>query len=688
MAQLDDDTPASSRQAPGMRTLARSQLALVLVSILLWSCGGATPGSPVPASADAPGDAAAADVRPGLAEALADPTMTRLARAGQEMDAALDSAGGSTAALGDATVEWLTERRTAAVQAALNAAGVQTTGVPVGPPGAKIAAVGSNQLSGPITAAGMAWVGTTVGVPFTMHVMTGRIGEDAQSTGDPVTSHDETTIDGNRVTADTTTRFRSRVSGSTVTVDGEVTQTSTTTSPQGAVLSTTSYTSRVHAELEACPDANGKVTLTIEMDMSSSASGAGTSTFAFSATSQQTGQVGDDAWLTETLEEIDVEQGVTAPDGTRTTGSSSRSIRVAQRPGGGGFDRVVDSTGSVGPGTMDEAESIRWGNFVQLTTMITSSLAFRDAQEAWRGGKCVAVEASERSRDVEADDTIRFEAWPVHVIEGGRLDKPIVATLVGSVSILPEGIKQDAPAPLTYVSGHEEGGSGTVTMKSTSNRGIGTLDVTFTVAPAVVLELEIDSKITPTVLTMMSVVDGSATARGRIRLTEAEPDHWRGNGTLTSVTSSTVGGCRTVHVRGSGTYDWQVRDVVAGPDVTAEDIVVDIDSGPVAEQPDDFTAKNCPVVLTGKMNTWENAFFVVYNDKKNVNGLRVTGWTLAATADTWKQGGLVATATWTGTCPATVIPGLRSGDPPTTIGGIIECSDRTTFKIWAVRQAP
>ena len=321
-----------------MYTVVRRQFAVGLVSVLLWSCGGAAPaslapGSVAPASGDlTPTGPGSADVRPELVEALADPTMARLARAGQQMDAALDAAGGATAAAGDATVEWLTEQRTVAVRADLDAAGVDTSGVArTGIGGAHLAAVGSDRAAGVTTAAGMAWLGTTVGVPLTMSGLTGRIGETVNSSNDPTTSHDEATINGNRVASDTTSRFRGRLSGSTVTVDGEVTQTSTTTDPQGVVIATTSYTSRLHAELKACPDANGVVTLTLEMNLSSSASGAGTSTFAMDATTRQTGQVGEDAWLQETLEEIEVEQGVTAADGTQTTGSSSRSIR---RPSG------------------------------------------------------------------------------------------------------------------------------------------------------------------------------------------------------------------------------------------------------------------------------------------------------------------------------------------------------------------
>ena len=273
------------------------------------------------------------------------------------------------------------------------------------------------------------------------------------------------------------------------------------------------------------------------------------------------------------------------------------------------------------------------------------------------------MEASEQTRDVSSQETIPFEAWPVHKIDGGRLEKKVVATIAGIQSISPDGSAQDAPARLTFVSGPTRDDRGKVTLKSTSNRGIGTLDLTFTVRPSVVLELEIDSKIKPTVLNMFTVKRGTATATGRIRLAEAEPDHWRGDGALASRTRSAAGGCRTLRVTGTGSYDWQVRDVVAGPDIAEADIVVDIDSGRQSEQPDTFEANSCPVVLTGEMNTWENLFFVIYHGKKNVNGLRVTGWTLDATADTWVDGGLVATAKWSGSCPTMQDDRPGSGDP-------------------------
>ena len=584
----------------------------------------------------------------------------------------MDEATARTARLGAATVDWLTARRSAAVIAALDAAGVDHSGI--GATGFSHEPMANAGSAG----AAMTWVGATIGVPLILSGLTGRVGDPVDLSGEPLTSHDETTIGGQRTVADTTAVFKGHISGSTVIVDGYVTQTSTTTDAQGAV-STGTYRARVRAELEACPDASGMVALHMEVDLSSSTSDAGS--FSAHASSVQQGQVGEDAYLQGRTEALDVSQDVTDPSGRRSTGSSRRSVSLVDLPNGGGVDRVVDSSGSVGEGTMDPAESIRWGNFMQMTTFIASVLAYKDAQKAWRGGKCVKVESSEHSRNVAAEDTIHLDATPVHVIDGSHLDKPIVATIAGTQSILPEGTEQPAPASFTYIAGPDIGDKGTVTLTSTSNRGIGTLIIEFTVQPAVVIELEIDSKVIPTLLVGFKVQDGSATATGRIRLEQSAPGHWRGNGTLGSRTRSSPGGCQTVHVAGSGSYGWQVRDVVVGPDVAAGDIVVDMDAGTGAEQPDAFTANACPTTLSGVMNTWENAFFIVYNQKKGPNGLRVTGWTLKATHDTWTYGGLVATANWSGSCPTMSV---ETGSDPLAVPGLLECTDKTKFRLWAV----
>jgi hypothetical protein len=657
----------------------RRGLAALLVGAILVvaSCGAPASSPPAVASggmgtpagsAGVPATGGPADIGGLLSEALQDGSLTRLATTGSDLDAAVDQAVGRTAALGGATVDWLTDRRSATVVKALDAARVEHS------------AISATGLSRQPTAQGgagglMTWVGSTAAVTMGLSSFTQQVGSDASAAGQPTTSHDVTTINGLTTEADTTTTFHASVSGSTVVVDGDVTQASTTTDAQGAVVSSGTYRSHVHAELSACPDSNGTVSLTMSVDLSSSTSVGGS--FTATATSHQKGQVGDDAYLQSVTEDLDVSQQVVAPSGSRTAGSSKRSVSFIQKPNGGGFDRISEASGSVGQGTMDPTESIRWANFMQLTVTLASMESFKDAQKQWRGGKCVRVESSEHSRNVSADDTIRFDAEPVQAIDGTHLTKPIVASLTGSQAVQPQGTEQPAPASFTYVAGPGIGDRGTVTLTSTSNRGIGTLALTFVVEPSVVLELEIDSRIVPTVLNGLKVIRGHATAKGRIRLEETAPGHWSGDGNLVSETNSAGGGCMTVRVIGDGSYDWQVRDVRAAPDVVAADMFVDMDAGTASEQPDIFAADMCSTTLKGTMNTWENAFFTVYNARKGVHGLRVTQWTLKATPDTWIHGGLVATAGWSGSCPATTVAGQ-------TVKGLLECTDRTTFRLWAV----
>jgi hypothetical protein len=130
---------------------------------------------------------------------------------------------------------------------------------------------------------------------------------------------------------------------------------------------------------------------------------------------------------------------------------------------------------------MDSAERTRWYAFLRMTSSIVSSRGFDKAQEQWRGGKCVEVRATESSRQVQRQEVVDFTAEPWHRIDGNRLDKRIVATLGGVASVDPSGAAQDPPAAVTYRAGSQEGDTGTVTLTSTSNRGIGTLDLTFTV---------------------------------------------------------------------------------------------------------------------------------------------------------------------------------------------------------------
>ena len=513
----------------------------------------------------------------------------------------------------------------------------------------------------------------------------GHVGGAPYSDAAHSTNSFETTQGDQHVAETVTIDMTWSASGSLVVADANVSEVEDTTSvSSGSALGHSTTVIHIHVEATMCPDSNGVVTVTVSQDMTGDGTGtAGAGSFSATSTTDRQATVDDAAFLASETERVDVTSTTTPPGGPVQTGSVSTSSTSAY--GSGGHGRTVTSSSGTTGGTLSATQAAGLYGFASLLPMVIADRALDKAQEGWRGGKCVRMEASERSRDVDGGSSVPIDAWPVHVIDGTRLQKPVVGTLQGTSSLSPDGQAQPAPASLTFIAGPAEGDQGVITLKSTSNRGIGSMALTFTVRPTIVVELEIDSKVTPLVLTAHTVDHGKATAHGRIRLAEGSPGHWKGDGTLTSRTTSNGPGCRAIRVTGSGSYDWQVRDVAVGPDVAAQDIVAFVDSGPATENPDAYVARDCPGgTFTGVMNTWENLFFVIYNDKKDVNGLKVTGWTSQATADTWTQGGLIATATWSGTCPAMVIPG-GPGQDDLAVPGVLECKDKTTFRLWAVK---
>ncbi|HZM72523.1 MAG TPA: hypothetical protein VFC71_04045, partial [Candidatus Polarisedimenticolia bacterium] len=188
------------------------------------------------------------------------------------------------------------------------------------------------------------------------------------------------------------------------------------------------------------------------------------------------------------------------------------------------------------------------------------------------------------------------------------------------------------------------------------------------------IELEIESTISITKLNGYVVVDGVASVIGRIRLEPgATPGTWRGRGELASTTTSANGGCGSIHVEGTGTYDWVVNEVVVAPGIEPERIVAHMDAGTVAESPDAFDIDACSTVLEGTMNTWENLFFILHNADYGAQGLEVDGWQLEATGSTWADGELIASASWAASC----------GDEESPR----RCTEETVFRLYSVGAA-
>ena len=244
-------------------------------------------------------------------------------------------------------------------------------------------------------------------------------------------STDEVSVGGNTGTITTTTTATVTANGSklsldlTVKMSGEVRDAVT-----GAVLYKIANEATGHADGDACPDATGTARAHLAF---------GGREDYFTATGARSGSGVSESLTGEVRIKVDDNAQIAGVDITST----------------GGGDLLIQ---------------------------LAATSAAPQFEKAWRSGLCIAVLVSPDGGEFDKDSVTTVTAKVKHKIEGNELDKPVEATLEGVKSIDPAGAKQKAPATFRYTAGPKDGDRGTVLFKSVSNRGIGQVSKTFTVA--------------------------------------------------------------------------------------------------------------------------------------------------------------------------------------------------------------
>lgn len=468
------------RDAPGRR-LSRWPIGLIFVAIVGTACASSAPPSSQGAATDGPGGSGTGDRVEPLSEA---PVVGLAALAAQDewiLADGLEVSGGA-ALLGPGLLAWLADERQAFVDRVLDEGGIETAG-----------RVASIEVLPPTTAVGMGgWMMAVAGSFITS--MSRQIGS---SGGEPVeidltTSEiGETTRDGKRARVSMSITLALESAGSHLGGTIGLSITVTLLGPDGQATGTITISSTSTVDMDVCPDIDGQVNAHFETstDISSSGGSAGAGTYRVNTSGTASGNVGDDAFLHALR--------VTGESAMRTTGpQGSRSIDAAvsldgryllSTPGRTGSLSVDPSDNAVnGDVTRDNGQATDreiTGLYEEVagTGVIVASMLFEAAQERWRNGACVRIEATEETRAVDPDESFSFTAKPVHVVEAIDLDAPVVATFSGLTEASPLDVEQDPPASIDFTAGSDPGDEGTITLKSTSKRGIGTLLLTFTV---------------------------------------------------------------------------------------------------------------------------------------------------------------------------------------------------------------
>jgi len=327
--------------------------------------------------------------------------------------------------------------------------------------------------------------GGAVGLAMAAALMLTNTGTGSNPTGNlnvSLDSTEDTTANGEHAVGVVTGHIISKTAGSIVEADVEIgVDVTVTDAATGALLRHATFKSRGKITLEFCPDADGKVRghVTMTLDGGTTAAGSGSMT----VEADVVGSVGEDAYL----KQIDA-TGTTTQSATPAGGGPARRTVVS-----GGFTSAINHAGNMtgtaishgqvdsGPDDLTDAETTSAYGQIGTATGAAYWLLGDYAQKQWRGGACVEIHATEHSRDVRKNETVQFEARPFHKIEQVELHKPIVATFVGKASAQPLDTPVPSPILVSYKAGPMLNDTGTVTLTSTSNRGIGTLDLTFRV---------------------------------------------------------------------------------------------------------------------------------------------------------------------------------------------------------------
>lgn len=251
----------------------------------------------------------------------------------------------------------------------------------------------------------------------------------------------------------------------------------------------------------ACPEADGQAPGDYHISYNETA---GSRSRSFAANAPFTLHDGDDA----ALQSIDIQFDVSrtaSQDGTSTSSHGSMS-GTAARGGGMSYGEGTVSSNGVPP---DQAASALGGTIAMLGTTVRE--LGKAAETYWRSGKCIELQPSETTRDVDPQEELAIDTRAVGRFDGAEIDAPIRATLSGVATLEPLDTPQDPPATVTYTAGDEQGDQGTVTFKQVGRRGIGMIDETFTVAPQ---ELLLDITGTGSTTVPGGSVNGTTTATG------------------------------------------------------------------------------------------------------------------------------------------------------------------------------
>lgn len=265
--------------------------------------------------------------------------------------------------------------------------------------------------------------------------------------------------------------------GVSTTMDYEFGATSDGSTSFGFGLKTEAVKNGVKVNTEAfgkiegndCPNAEGQVQITAKLRLTARSAGAG---YTQELTAFIRIQVDDNANNAATT--IDINQATSrGKAGQEVYVESGQTIKVT----GGDYGNATQSNAHIIQKTDNATQSdVNDLAASGITAAYGAAIAaIHTAENIWKGGKCIKIEARAPGT-VEPASGTEIPVKVRHRKDGSELATKLEVTLVGENSIDPTLIPQ-TPGTLMYVAPGETGKSATIKLKATSRRGMATLDL-------------------------------------------------------------------------------------------------------------------------------------------------------------------------------------------------------------------
>ena len=244
-------------------------------------------------------------------------------------------------------------------------------------------------------------------------------------------------------------------------------ESSTKTTSAGVVTALLNGTGATKVKINSCPDSTGHVTGQVELTVSElNSTGGATSTSDLKVTASFTLAVDAGAHLSALQIDATTSGGGVGGGSSWTAGGTTSF--------GGGQAPTSTSTGA----TPEQVKRVTNGAFYAFWAV--SAIAV-EAEKFWRSGKCVDMNSSVESKKVAPKEKVTFSVEPRGAFDKQPIDAGVDVKFDGKESLDPVGAGQKPPVSLTYTAGEKKDDKGTVSLTQTSNRGIGSKSITFTV---------------------------------------------------------------------------------------------------------------------------------------------------------------------------------------------------------------